>query len=185
MTKVTLSRNLVTFQRNFDLGATAMTSNWLTQLPNGDMINPVTGEIFKSRGQDGTFVYVPRRPKLKGWFMAFQEAFTELAKDRELWGQPTAVLHFLMGKLDFENHILIQQVEIASALNLPKTRVSEAIKKLVDKGVILKGPKVGRTTSYKLNINYGWKGKVVDFQKEQRKNFRVILGGTEDSNLEE
>lgn len=36
------------------------------------------------------------------WFIAGQEAFEALAKDRELWGQPTAVLHFLLGKLDFE-----------------------------------------------------------------------------------
>jgi hypothetical protein len=158
----------------------AMTSHWLTQLSNGDMMNPETGEVFRGRSQDGTFVYVHHRPKLKGWFMVFQDAFTELAKDRELWGQPTAVLHFLMGKLDFENHILVQQVEIASALNLPKTRVSEAMKKLVDKGVILKGPKIGRTASYKLNINYGWKGKVVNFKKEQGKRaFEVINGGME------
>ncbi len=153
-----------------------MTTHRLNQLENGDMINLVTNEVFKGRNQEGTFVYVPHKPRLKGWLMLFQDAFIELAKDRELWGQPTAVLHFLLGKLDFENHILVQQVEIAEALNIPKTRVSEAIKKLVDKGVILKGPKMGRTASYQLNINYGWKGKVVNFKKEQKKRFDVIKG---------
>ncbi len=113
-----------------------------------------------------------------GWFMAFQDSFEELAKDRELWGQPMAILCYLFSKLDFENDIAIQQADIAKALEIDKHQTSKAMKKLVDKGVIMKGPKIGRASAYKLNINYGWKGKVVNFKKEQKKKaFDVINGG--------
>ncbi len=157
-----------------------MNPHKLTQLPDGSMMDLDTGEIFDGAPKNGkgTFIFVPRRPKLTGWFMAFQDSFEELAKDRELWGQPMAILCYLFSKLDFENDIAIQQADIAKALEIDKHQTSKAMKKLVDKGVIIKGPKIGRASAYKLNINYGWKGKVVNFKKEQKKRaFDVVAGG--------
>ncbi len=97
--------------------------------------------------------------------MAFNLAFEDLAKDKELWGQPTAVLHYLMSKLSFENYIAVEQMEIARALDIEKTRVSEAIRKLLEKKIIERGPRLGKTWSYKLNHYYGWRGSVVNLQQ--------------------
>ena len=36
-------------------------------------------------------ITVPKQLKITGWFMAFQDAFGALAKDKELWGQPQAI----------------------------------------------------------------------------------------------
>ncbi len=151
-----------------------MTLYVLTQLSNGDMMDPKTGQIFKGSNEDGTFVYAPRKVKLTGWSMLFQDAFIELAKEKELWGQPMAVFHFLLGKMDFENRILVQQVEIAEALDIPPSRVSEAMKKLADKGVIIRDQKIGRTWIYTLNDHYGWKGKVSNLRKERRKKSEAL-----------
>jgi hypothetical protein len=109
--------------------------------------------------------------------MAFQEAFLEMAKDREMTGEVVRVLHYFFGKLDFENYIHLAQSDIAAALGLQKTHVSRAVKLLCDKGIILKGPKVGRSATYRLNSHYGWKGKVKNFESERRQRFRLLNGG--------
>ena len=129
-----------------------------------------TGEIM-----EGCLVYVPHRPKIRGgWFMAFQEAFIHLAKDREITGEIRRVLDYFFGKLDFENYIHVAQTEIAEALDLQKSHVSRAVKVLCDKQIILKGPKTGRIITYRLNPEYGWKGKVKNMNAAR---FTVIQGG--------
>jgi DNA-binding MarR family transcriptional regulator len=109
--------------------------------------------------------------------MAFQDAFESLARDKELWGQPTAVLHFLMSRLSFDNYIALEQKEISDKLSVDKSDVSRAIKKLVDKGILEKGPRIGKSFSYKLNPLYGWKGRVKNLNEERKKRLSVIDGG--------
>jgi hypothetical protein len=120
-----------------------------------------TGEIL-----DGVPVYVHAKIKWReGWFMGIQDAFLALAKDKEICGRTRRVLDYMFGKLGFENYICIQQKEICEALDLKKQNVSSAIKLLLKKGIILPGPKLGRTNSYRLNPTYGWKGKVTNLAK--------------------
>ncbi len=107
----------------------------------------------------------------------FQDAFIEMSIDRELTGEVGRVLYYFFGKLDFENYIHLAQTEIADALGMQKTHVSRAVKILCDKGIILKGPKVGRSITYRLNSDYGWKGKVKNYEAEQRQRFKLIQGG--------
>ena len=110
-----------------------------------------TGEI--------TYALVPIRQKhLGGFFMAIQEGFTYLAK-LNLTQEQTRVLHFLFGKLDFENWLRISQIEIAKELGMKRPNISRAIKKLCEEGIIHKGPKVGTSWTYRLDPNFGWKGK--------------------------
>jgi hypothetical protein len=146
------------------------------QLPDGSMVNTETGEVMEQ--SKGTFIYVPSKIKFKeDWFMAFQDALKELAKDRELWGRPRAVLDYLMSRLSFENYIAIEQKEICEEVGLNKANVSASIKVLTDKKIIEKGPKIGRTWSYKLNPFYGWKGRVTNLKEERKKRLKSIDGG--------
>jgi len=148
------------------------------QLPDGSLLDKETGEILDQGS--GTFVFIPSRIKIKeGWFMAFQDAFESLAKDRELWGQPTAVLHYLMSKLSFENYIALEQKEISTTLEMDKSDVSRAVKTLVGKGILEKGPRLGKSWSYKLNPFYGWKGRVKNLKDERKKRLSVVNGGKE------
>jgi hypothetical protein len=143
------------------------------QLPDGSLLDKETGEILdQSRG---TFVFVPSRIKLKeDWFMTFQDALVELAKDRELWGRPRAVLDYMMGRLNFDNYIALEQKDIADNLAIHKPNVNAAIKILVEKGIIEKGPRLGKSWSYKLNPYYGWKGRVKNLKEERKKRFRIV-----------
>lgn len=138
-----------------------------------EQVDLETGEVMQ-----GCMVWIPQRPKLtERWFMAFQDAFEELAKDREITSEPRRVLDYLFSKLDFENFIQQSQQDIAHALGMHKSQVSEAVKLLVRKQIVLEGPKVGRSKCYRLNPNYGWKGKVKGLQEYRREQLQVIQGG--------
>jgi predicted transcriptional regulator len=129
-------------------------------------VNQKTGEK-----KEGYFVYIAYpKPKIKGnrWMMTFQDSLAVIAKDKDLNGQTMRVLMLVLSALDFENYINIKQVEIAKELDMQKTHVSTAMRRLVEKGIILK-VKEGSTTGYKLNPNYGWKGKASNMQKERER----------------
>ncbi len=124
-------------------------------------IDMETGEIVQ-----GVPVYIATKVKLReGWFMGFQDAFIALAKDREITMDSRRVLDYLMGNLGFENYIAIPQRQIAEALNMQKANVSRAIKLLVNKQILIEGPKLGRTHTYRLSNTYGWKGSVKNLNK--------------------
>ena len=138
-----------------------------------EQIDPETGEVLQ-----GCMVWIPQRPKLtERWFMAFQDTFIEIAKDQEMTGETMKVLFYLFGKLDFENFIQQTQIEIAEGLGMQKQNVSRAMKLLTSKQIVLEGPKVGKSKCYRLNPNYGWKGKVKTLQEARREQMRVIEGG--------
>lgn len=140
-----------------------------------EQIDRNTGEVMQ-----GCMVWIPHRPKItERWFMAFQDAFEEIAKDREITSEPRRVLDYMFSKLDFENFIQLSQKDIAEALEMQKQNVSNAIKLLKKKQIVLEGPKVGRSKCYRLNPNYGWKGKVKTLQEARREQLRVIEGGKE------
>jgi predicted transcriptional regulator len=126
-------------------------------------VNRKTGEK-----KEGYFVYIAYpKPKITGnrWVMTFQDSLEIIATDEDMTGQTLKVMLLLMGNLEFENYITIKQVTIAEKLKMYKPDVSKAMKLLVAKGIILK-VKDGTTTAYKLNPHYGWKGKVVNRDKE-------------------
>lgn len=140
-----------------------------------EQIDQQTGEVMQ-----GCMVYIPYRPKLtERWFMAFQDAFEEIAKDPELTLEPKNVLFYLYSKLDFENFIQQSQADIAEGLGTKKQQVSRAMKLLISKQIVIEGPKVGRSKCYRLNPNYGWKGKVKNLQEVRREQLQVIKGGKE------
>jgi DNA-binding MarR family transcriptional regulator len=109
--------------------------------------------------------------------MMFQDMLVEIAKDREMTGETCRVLFYLLGQMDFENRILVTQGDAAAALGLQKTNVSRAVRTLCEKGILLKGPKAGRSATYQLNSTYGWKGKVKNFEAERRRRFELLRGG--------
>lgn len=126
-----------------------------------------TGEVL-----DGVVVYcgVKHNPYSKGWVMNSQEALELLATDKDLTGENYRVLLLLLSRLDFENWIQITQSEIVEKLDMKKQNVSRAILLLEEKGIILRGPKVGRSYAFRLNPYFGWKGKVRnlnDYRKEE------------------
>jgi predicted transcriptional regulator len=68
------------------------------------------------------------------------------------------VLLKLIGILNMDNLIAINQSEIAANMGLQKQHFSRSIKKLLAEGILIEGAKLGQHKSYRLNAYYGWKG---------------------------
>lgn len=131
---------------------------------NVALFNTLTGEILEG----GIPVYINGKVKWReDWFMGIQEAFSALARDNDLTGYSYKILNYLFSKLGFENYICVTQQEISKELNIRKEHVSREIKRLADKRIIIKGPKLGRTTTYRLNSEYGWRGSVKNLSKDR------------------
>ena len=128
--------------------------------------NKTTGEIL-----DGVPVFcgVKRNPYSAGWVMNSQEALEIIAKDKEITGRIHRILWFLVARLDFENWIQISQKEICQELSMRKEDVSSGIKLLEKKGILMRGPKVGRSYSFRINPNFGWKGDVKNLDDYRNK----------------
>ena len=115
------------------------------------------------------------RPKIKeGWLMAFQDGLIKLAQDSGLTLQQWRVLAYVMGRLDFENYIHLPQIEIANAIGMQPPNVSTALRVLIEKGILTRGPKVGRVQTLRLSPSLGWKGRVRSLQEERKKRLSLV-----------
>jgi hypothetical protein len=102
-----------------------------------------------------------------GWMAMALEALDMLATS-DLRGDDLRVLLSLLGRLDFENLIQIEQTAIAERLKMQKQHVSRSIKRLIVIGCLLEGPKIGRSRTYRLNPAYGWRGSAKNHHEALR-----------------
>lgn len=136
-------------------------------------------QVDLNTGEDlGGFVAVIQ-PKQKS---AFERHFTMnqaalLSIANDLNHDQTRVLMALLADLDYENYIQVAQISISEVLNMQKTNVSRAIKNLIEFGIIIEGPKIGRSKTYRLNPQFGWKGTVNNHKKALQHGLSVIDGG--------
>jgi DNA-binding transcriptional ArsR family regulator len=131
-----------------------------------------TGELVEGV----SIISVQQRAKFKEPFMlVFQKGLEALAKDRTLRGESTRVLFALMGRLDYENFIHVSHAEVARHLGVERSNVSRAIAQLLERGVLIAGPKVGNVSTYRLSDTLGWKGRVKAFQESRAGRLRVAV----------
>ena len=138
-----------------------------------------TGEVL-----DGFVAYIlPKRQNGFGtrWMAMAQEALDLLA-NAGLNGQDYRVLMKLLAKLDFQNLLVLNQAEIARELTMHRQHVQRSVKRLIGMGILLEGPRIGVSRSYRLNPRFGWKGSarnhVIALEEERkRRGLEVIEGG--------
>jgi hypothetical protein len=129
------------------------------------MFDTETGEVIE---EPGLVIWVPKKiksPYGSEWMQINQEATALMAADEDLDGVDLKVFLYLYSRLDFENYIRVPQVEIAEALHKRQQHVSRSIKKLEKKGILIPAPKIGRSSIWRLNAKYGWKGKVINLKE--------------------
>ena len=128
-----------------------------------------TGELLR-----GTMVWVEDKPKSMGHFVkTYQNGLEALAAFR-LTGETYSVMLHLMSKLSFDNWINVTQADIGKKLGLSQPNVARAMKVLVEKNIILEGPRKGRCHTYRLNYAVGYKG---DEGRQTKGGFRILDGG--------
>jgi len=118
-------------------------------------------KLFDAKEDDFLFIVARKKIRSNRWFMGFQDSFIEIAKDKNLRGQDRQVILYLLGSLNFENHLQITQKSIAKDLDIPRVNVTKSIKKLNDCGYI-DLQKVDGRNEYRINPEFVWKGKVVN-----------------------
>ena len=128
----------------------------------------VVGYIDERTGKEYGFPVIfgrKRNPYGNGWIMNSQEALDIIAEDKDLKGTTLRVLLKVCARVDFENWVHLPLKELADELDIDKADVSRNIKLLVKKGVLLKSEKIGRSYAYRLNPDFGWKGKVRNLEE--------------------
>lgn len=131
--------------------------------------NSDTGEVV-----DGFIAVVQpkKKSRFERHFTMNQEALGILSK--ELNGEEFKVLFQLLRELDYENLIQVRQIDISKELEIDKSQVSRSIKRLVKLEVILEGPRIGNSKTYRLNPTFGWKGTVSNHNEALRKRMKEI-----------
>ena len=142
--------------------------------PLYDERGKLKGYVDKYTGEEFGFPVIvgrKRNPYGKGWVMNSQEALEIIAKDKDIKGETYRVLFFICARLDFENWVQLSVTEIGKELGMHQPDVSKAMKVLEKKEIIFRGPKVGRSYAFRLNPDYGWKGKVINLDEYRRDKF--------------
>ena len=139
------------------------------------IIDTESGEVLDG----GKMIYVPPKLRIKGFFMADQKGFEELAKSG-LTGEAFKVLLLMMGRMDYENSISISQKEIGETLQMKKQNVSRAVKLLREKGFF------EHESDHVIHLvtELGWKGKVQNLRARQAALFKEILDRTTPTDTE-
>ena len=139
-----------------------------------------TGEILE--GGQLALVFPKRRNGfVDGWVAMAQGPMKALAK-ADLGDEARRVLFAILGELDFENWININQAALAAEIGLHRQHFGRGLRRLISEGVVIAGPKVGRNGTYRLNPNFGWRGSAkghIDALRERTKarGLSVVDGG--------
>lgn len=122
------------------------------------------GAIFYNRESgdciENIAIVVPRRDRVKDWLMIFERGNDILARDKDITGEAFRIFFLLTANMDYENRILLTQAEVSRELGIKQQNVNKAFKILVSKGIIVEDKIYGRTKTYKLSTDFGWKGSV-------------------------
>ena len=118
------------------------------------------------------------------WLAMSMDAALEIALDERIQGQDLRVFLVLLSKLDYENWLRVCQADLAAALGMTKGNTSRSIKRLIDAEILLEGPKVGTSKTYRLNPAYGWRGSAKKHREALRDRLEIIQGGKVDQEQE-
>ena len=133
-----------------------------------------TGEVI----EDGFIAYIaPKRQNAFGRWVAMAQEMMDITAKSNLGGSEYKVLMLLLSRLDYENLLVINQSELAEYVGMTRNNFSRSMKKLIDQGIILKGPRIGVSRSFRLNPTYGWKGTASNHKKAVKSHLEVIKGG--------
>ena len=103
-----------------------------------------------------------------GWVALYQDAITQIAKER-LTGEQSSVFLYILGKTDFDNYLTVNQTKMAEELGIHRVNVAKALKTLRERSIIVEGPRVGLNKTYRLNPYVAHKGTkrdqtIIDFK---------------------
>ena len=106
-----------------------------------------------------------------GWsqhVLLFQRAVDTLARGRHLSKDGWRVMAYLLGRLDWDNWLVIPQWQIVKALDMHQPNVSRAIRQLCAEGVLMQAAPPAPRTAYRLSADFAYRGQYNGWQKRRR-----------------
>lgn len=99
-----------------------------------------------------------------------QEGIDVIARCKALKGEHLRVFLAMLADMNRDGYVFITQKRIEEKTGIKQPNVANAIKKLRELGIIERGkPKLGNVRCYRINPEYGWKGKLYDLAEELKK----------------
>lgn len=146
------------------------------------IVDDKTGELVEA----GRLAWIPDKK-----INAFKEGWTAMSNvamkhifslraSGDIQSKDFEVLMYLSTVLlDFENLIQVSLADVGRSLNMHRQNVKRSVDKLVDYNILIEGPKVGRSKTYRLNPHIGWKGSSKNHHKAVKNaiGLSVIKGG--------
>ncbi len=139
--------------------------------------------VDSETGEAYDLVAVPRSQSKSwnrgGFFMGMLAAFDDIANADWPDGDYKIFIK-LLGRLDFENYLHLDVKELADEMGRSRETVSRAVSRFVARGILHRGPRVGRSYTYRLDPSTAWRGKSEArdrIEREiQQRNWSVITG---------
>lgn len=76
------------------------------------------------------------------------------------------VRDWIMGTIGIGNYVYVNQAEMARRLRIDRKNASMAIKRLIEEGILLQGPKSGKSNTYMVSPAFCFKGSLVEGQQQ-------------------
>ena len=129
-----------------------------------DALSELEKATLRERGliQDGVNIHhISRRPIFMDLRFSTTPHFTHqyLALEPELTGKVLKVFHYVCSILEFDNWVDFSTVWVAEKMGLKREQVSEALRILEKKGLLIRGEKIGRHYKWRLNPEAAWMGR--------------------------
>lgn len=122
--------------------------------------------------------FVPPKAKKiwkESWLLLWQTEGTGVSMiDQAKYEKPLTqteyrVRDYIMGTIGIGNMCFINQSEVARQLKIQRADVSRAIKRLISLGIVIAGPKSGRSLTYMINPGFCFAGSLATGIKELKK----------------
>jgi hypothetical protein len=115
--------------------------------------------------EDRPVVLVLSQKRLgKDYLRMYQDAFLEIAQDKDLNQTDTRILLAILGKLDYENDFNLSQADIGNLLQVAQPNVSKSFTKLEAKGYLHLIRVDGRKKVYQFNPYLAFRSRAKNFQ---------------------
>ena len=119
------------------------------------------------------------------WLLLWQDgsdigvSMTEQAEmERPLTQTEYRVRDWLMGTIGIGNYVHVNQAEMARRLRIDKKNASMAIKRLIELGILIQGPKSGRSNTYMVSPAFCFSGGIengIKSRKETIKQYKAMV----------
>ena len=117
------------------------------------------------------------------WLLLWQDgsdigvSMTEQAEmERPLTQTEYRVRDWLMGTIGIGNYVHVNQAEMARRLRIQRADASRAIKRLIELGILIQGPKSGRSNTYMVSPAFCFAGGLGERYQGTKRGHQTAQG---------